>query len=258
MTTSLDIQVDEKWCEGHFPGRPILPGVSQLALVLDALAHHRGQPLVLSAIGFARLRQPVVPGDRLRLTADERPDGALRITLARQGTMVSNAELRLGPHRTGAAPAALVTTGSAIIDAPPVETLLPHQPPMRFVTCSNAESADGLTCSARIPARCALVAHGSAPAVAAIEAAAQTAALWEATRRRREGAAAPRLGYLVGLRDVTFFAQRIPAETSFFANVRLEAATLPLTHYAMQIDLGSTPVLHGTLATFLTDEAMPG
>ena len=108
------------------------------------------------------------------------------------------------------------------------------------------------------PARCALVAQGSAPAVAAIEAAAQTAALWEATRRRREGgAAAPRLGYLVGLRDVTFFAQRIPAEASFLATVRLEAATLPLAHYAMQIDLGSTPVLRGTLATFLTDETMP-
>jgi predicted hotdog family 3-hydroxylacyl-ACP dehydratase len=258
MTTSLVITVDDAWFEGHFPGRPILPGVSQLALVLDALTRHRGEPVVLNGIGFARMRQPVVPGDRLRLTADERPDGALRITLARDGTTVTNAELRLG-DRPIEAPPAVIARETTMNDVPPVETLLPHQPPMRFVTSLVTESADGLTCSARIPARCALVAHGSAPAVAAIEAAAQTAALWEATRRRREGGAtAPRLGYLVGLRDVTFFAQRIPAEASFFATVRLEAVTLPLTHYAMQIDLASTPVLCGTLATFLTDEAMPG
>lgn len=258
MKETIDITVDDAWFEGHFPGRPILPGVSQLALILDALARHRGQPVVLNRIGFARMRHPIVPGDRLKLTADDRPGGALRVTLAQEGTTVTNAELRLG-HPPTETPPPVRASGTAMSDAPPVETLLPHQPPMRFVTSLVAESAEGLTCSARIPTRCVLVAQGTAPAVAAIEAAAQTAALWEATRRRREGgAAAPRLGYLVGLRDVRFFAQRIPAEASFFATVRLEAVTLALTHYAMQIDLGSTPVLCGTLATVLTDEAMPG
>jgi predicted hotdog family 3-hydroxylacyl-ACP dehydratase len=254
---TLDIPVDDRWFEGHFPGRPILPGVSQLTLVLDALARRQGHPVVLNSIGFARMRQPVVPGEQLRLTTDERPDGALRITLACEGTVVTNAELRLG-QRPSEAPPAVLAGGAAMNDAPPVETLLPHQPPMRFVTSFIAGSADGLTCSARIPERCALVTHGRAPAVAAIEAAAQTAALWEATRRWREGGAtAPRLGYLVGLRDVTFFAQTIPAEASFSATVRLEAATLALAHYAIQIDLGPTAVLRGTLATFLTNEPMP-
>ena len=92
---------------------------------------------------------------------------------------------------------------------------------------------------------------------ASIPPAAQTAAVWEATRRRRDGGmTASRLGYLVGLRDVTFFAQRIPAEQTLRATVRLEAATLALTHYAMQIDLGSAVILRGTLATFLTDETL--
>jgi len=212
----------------------------------------------LSGITFARMRQPVVPGDRLHLITDERPNGALRITLAREGTMVSNAELRLDHHPIDVPPAVMIG-GASLNDAPPMETLLPHRPPMRFVTSVVAESTDAMTCSARIPAGCALVVQGSAPAVAAIEAAAQTAAVWEATRRRRDGGmAAPRLGYLVGLRDVTFFAQRIPAEETLRATVRLEAATLALTHYAMQIDLGSAAILRGTLATFLSDEAMRG
>ena len=284
MSTFLDITVGAAWFEGHFPGRPILPAISQLALVLDALARHRGQPVALGGIGFARMRQPVVPGDPLQLEIDERPGGALRFTLARDGAMVTNGELLPGtvtptpslrcataspsrgpgilggPCGAGEAPSDVVafdTDTNPIDDATLIESLLPHRPPMRFVTSVLAESPDGMTCSARIPAGCALVAQGSAPAVAAIEAAAQTAAVWEATRRRRAGGmTASRLGYLVGLRDVTFFAQRIPAEQTFRATVRLEAATLALTHYAMQIDLGSAVILRGTLATFLTDETL--
>lgn len=259
MSTSLDITVDAKWFEGHFPGRPILPAVSQLALALEAIARHRGQPVELGGIGFARMRQPVVPGDPLQIEIDERPGGALRFTLARQGSVVTNGELLSGEGAVVSAPSLRCATDSNAVDAAPIESLLlPHRPPMRFVMSVLGESAHGMTCSARIPAGCALVAQGSAPAVAAIEAAAQTAAVWEATRRRRAGGmAASRLGYLVGLRDVTFFAPRIPAEQTFRATVRLEAATMALTHYAMQIDLGSTLILRGTLATFLTDETMP-
>jgi predicted hotdog family 3-hydroxylacyl-ACP dehydratase len=181
----------------------------------------------------------------------------MRIALARDGTVVTNAELRLG-EPSSQAPAAILSSGTAMRDTPPVEALLPHRPPMRFVTSVISEYADGLTCSAQIPVRCPLVVNGHAPALAAIEAAAQTAALWEATRRRRAGGpTAPRLGYLVGLRDVMFFAQTMPAETSFSATIRLEAATLALAHYAIRIDLGSAVVLRGTLATFMTDETMP-
>jgi 3-hydroxymyristoyl/3-hydroxydecanoyl-(acyl carrier protein) dehydratase len=257
MTQTLDLPLDDRWFEGHFPGRPILPGVSQMALVLDALSRRQGKPVVLNGIGFARMRQPVVPGDPLQLTVDERPDNAVRVALSRNGTVVTNAELLVG-QAPGAVPPTMSAGGASMPDAPPVEGLLPHQPPMRFVTSLVSEYADGLTCSARIPFRCPLVVNGHAPALAAIEAAAQTAALWEATRRRRDGGpTAPRLGYLVGLRDVTFFAQTIPAEASFAATIRLEAATLALAHYAIRIDLGAAVVLHGTLATFLTDETMP-
>lgn len=256
MSDGFDITPDERWFEGHFPGWPILPGVSQLALVLEGLERHRGGPLALSSIVFARMRLPVVPGDRLRFTTDARPDGGLRIALTRDGAAVTNAEFRLDRPAVGAPPATTIVD-APVLDVPPMETLLPHRPPMRFVTAVLGESADGLTCAARIPTGCPLVMQGSAPALAAIEAAAQTAAVGEAIRRRREGqAGTPRLGYLVGLRDVSIFAQRIPAEATFQATVRLEAATLPLAHYAMQVTLGSETILCGTFATFLTDETM--
>jgi predicted hotdog family 3-hydroxylacyl-ACP dehydratase len=126
---------------------------------------------------------------------------------------------------------------------------------MRFVTAIVAEAPDGLTCAAQIPAACALVAAGSAPALVALEAAAQTAAAWEALRRSRATAAAsPRMGYLVAVREVEFFAERIPAERTFLASARLDATAPPLMHYAVEIALAARPILRGTVATVLADE----
>jgi len=75
VTGELDIRGDEFWCVGHFPGRPIMPGV----LIIEALAQTggiltftsrpawRGQVMFFAGIDNARFRRPVVPGDRLRL-----------------------------------------------------------------------------------------------------------------------------------------------------------------------------------------------
>lgn len=252
----IDIEIGQHWFEGHFPGRPILPGVAQLALALQALNTDRDDPVTLSGIGFARMRHAVLPGAPLQMTWGEPAGDAVRFTLSQAGTPMTQAEFHLGPTRAAPPPARVPPTADRG-DAP-VAALLPHRPPMRFVDSVVAEATEGISCIARIPGRCAMVADGSAPALAAIEAAAQAAAVWEAVRRRREGgSAAPRLGYLVGLRDVTCFAQRIEADRPFLATIRLDAATLALTHYAVRIDVDETPVLTGTLATFLTGETLP-
>ena len=142
-----------------------------------------------------------------------------------------------------------------MIGLPPIDALLAHRPPMRFVTSIVDNGETGFICAGRIPAQCALVSDGSAPALAALELAAQAAATWEALRRWREGGvAAPRVGYLVALRDVIFFAACIPAERSLTAVVRLEAAALPLAHYEVEVALDDAQVLRGTIATFLTAE----
>jgi 3-hydroxyacyl-[acyl-carrier-protein] dehydratase len=256
MTAPIDIEVDDAWFEGHFPGRPILPGVSQLALVFEALAKAQGRPLPVSGIAFARMRQPVVPGNRLQLTASMRPDGTIRFALTRAGEAVTNGELRTTPPEGKALPR--IATGGRPGERPPPDMLLPHRPPMRFITAVLDESEEHFTTEAIIPSACRLAAGPGVPAVAAIEAAAQTAALWEAVRRASaQPSSRPRVGYLVGLRDVTFHVPRIPAGVPFVVSVRFEAATPPLAHYAMQVELEGKPVLDGTLATWLTEETLP-
>jgi len=70
-----NVTVNEPYFQGHFPGRPIMPGV----LILEAMAQvggvlalksspTAGHPVVyLTGIDHAKFRKPVVPGDQLRL-----------------------------------------------------------------------------------------------------------------------------------------------------------------------------------------------
>ncbi len=252
MNATIDVPAGGACFEGHFPGRPILPGVVLLDLALQALARIRERPAPLHGIAFARLRQLVVPADRLELQARELDGAQVRIDLRRQAELVANAQLILGPPdsppTTGVGPD---PAGPPPPGVPELDALLPHRPPMRLVESVVAETAEGLVCTARVPAACALAHHGFAPALAGIEAAAQTAAVWEALRRSRSGAAGARIGYLVALRDVALYAERIPVDVPLLAAVRLEAAAPPLTHYRVEAWFDGKALLQGTIATYL-------
>lgn len=71
-----NVSFNEPFFQGHFPHRPILPGV----LILEALAQAtalltahsdeslgKGKTYYLAGIDNARFKRPVVPGDRLML-----------------------------------------------------------------------------------------------------------------------------------------------------------------------------------------------
>ena len=246
MIAPLD--VPGGYFEGHFPGRPILPAVAELALIVRALGNRP-----VCAIPFVRLRQLVGPGEKLNLAHREEDDDRVHFQLKRDGTLIANGALVFGetpPAGVDRQPDASIPP----LRVPPLDALLPHRPPMRFVTAVLNEMADGLACEARIPRACALVEEGAAPCFVTLEAAAQTAAVWEALRRSREaGGAGPRIGYLVALRAVMLFSARVPADTMLIASVRLAALALPLTHYAVEVSLSGNLLLRGTIATFLTD-----
>jgi 3-hydroxymyristoyl/3-hydroxydecanoyl-(acyl carrier protein) dehydratase len=253
VKASITLAADAPYFEGHFPGRPILPGVVELALMAEAAVRVAGRDDPVHTIPFARLRHVVVPGDRLEIAARKAAGRRVRVDLVRGETLVANAAFELGALQPGAASAPETTIVLPPPDAPPPEALLPQHPPMRFLTAIVGETPDGLICTARLPGACALAAGGSAPAFATLEAAAQAAAAWEALRRWREGGgAAPRMGYLVAVRDVVLFAREVPADTNLVASVRLTAAAPPLTHYAVEVDHGERRVLRGTIATVLT------
>jgi 3-hydroxyacyl-[acyl-carrier-protein] dehydratase len=71
-----NVTYNEPFFPGHFPGRPIMPGV----LIIEAMAQTAGvlafkslppedqkRPVYFLGIDNVRFRKPVIPGDQLRL-----------------------------------------------------------------------------------------------------------------------------------------------------------------------------------------------
>lgn len=244
MTALLEVPGPGPWFDGHFPGRPILPGVAALALIAAAL--DRGP---VRAIAHARFRSTIAPAERLALEARPLDDEYWRVALRRDAATVMGADLAFGSPAPGPASTLMLREASA---APTADALLPHCPPMRFVTAVLAMRDDGADCAASVPAACGIVQDGAVHALATLEAAAQTAAAWEALRRSRSGdKSGPRQGYLVALRDVQFHRSAIPADVPFAVSVHLDAVAMPLTHYRAEAAIDGRTVMRGLIATVL-------
>lgn len=76
VTAIKNVTINEPFFQGHFEGRPIMPGV----LIIEAMAQaggilyylssediEAGQLFYLVAVDQARFRRPVLPGDQLQL-----------------------------------------------------------------------------------------------------------------------------------------------------------------------------------------------
>jgi 3-hydroxyacyl-[acyl-carrier-protein] dehydratase len=72
-----NVTINEPFFVGHFPGKPVMPGV----LILEAMAQvggvamlypeeNRGKLAFFAGMDRVKFRRPVVPGDQLRMTAE--------------------------------------------------------------------------------------------------------------------------------------------------------------------------------------------
>ncbi len=73
LRASKNVTINEPFFEGHFPARPVMPGVlliegmAQAAgiLVIHDRPERDSQLIYLTGVENARFRRPVVPGDRV-------------------------------------------------------------------------------------------------------------------------------------------------------------------------------------------------
>lgn len=72
-----NVTMNENYFQGHFPGKPVMPGVLQVealaqtgAIAVLSLEEYRGKIVYFGGIDKLRFKQKVVPGDVLRLEVE--------------------------------------------------------------------------------------------------------------------------------------------------------------------------------------------
>lgn len=87
----FSIPADHPSLPGHFPGRPVVPGVLVLDQVVAAIEATQGPlpPLRLPQVKFVA---PLLPGEEAEVTL-EAGDGRWRFSVAKGGTLVATGEV---------------------------------------------------------------------------------------------------------------------------------------------------------------------
>ena len=83
LLAQVRVSGNSPWFSGHFPGNPILPGIAQLKMVVDAIAAFRKQNLCIQGLNRIKFKDIVRPGEVLSIqvfAADASDQYAFRIT----------------------------------------------------------------------------------------------------------------------------------------------------------------------------------
>lgn len=93
ITAIKNVTINEPFFPGHFPHRPVMPGVLQIEVLAQAAAlgcadlEGPKMDVAIAGVNNARFRKPVVPGDTLVVTAEVIKD--------RSGLLIVKCEARV-------------------------------------------------------------------------------------------------------------------------------------------------------------------
>lgn len=101
---------DSRWFDGHFPDRPVLPGIAQLSMVCEAIERHLSggkSPLRLREISRVRFKQVIGPEDPLeiKISRDRKGKDTFSFSIRINGEVACSGTVRADtaiPGDTGA------------------------------------------------------------------------------------------------------------------------------------------------------------
>lgn len=151
LTAVKAMTVNEEFFNGHFPDHPIMPGVLQIEAMkqlaeLSArpeLAGSDDEDIHIAKLEKVKFRKPVVPGDRLRITAEligETLDSRSFRTRVSIGEDIASEAVMTLKKRIVSAPAALPPAVAEFdrsaeipMDVKALKALMPHRYPFLFI-----------------------------------------------------------------------------------------------------------------------------
>ena len=99
LRTAFEAGRDDPAFDGHFPGRPILPGVALLARAMDALERATGTRASDWTLENMKFASAVGPGTRLEMEHREEAPGRVRFEIRAGARLVAAGLLARRPAR---------------------------------------------------------------------------------------------------------------------------------------------------------------
>jgi len=245
------LTIPDNACEGHFPGRPLVPGVLQLQLVAEALGANIGAQVAVGGVPRVRFRKPIVPGDVCRLEA-QRKGSTWRFRIIAERKIVTEGALEISslPHMDGSQ-----HEPAAPEDIAQAKRRLPHREPM-LLAHRVLEIGDGWGVCAGAVSQSAPFARGPlVPALAAVEVAAQSLGMIECSAESAEGP--PKIGLLVAVSNARLSAASIPVGAELRAQVQRTAWMPPMARAEALVTSADREVAACTLTTWAPDFQSP-
>ncbi|HJW01915.1 MAG TPA: hypothetical protein VJ548_01430 [Azospira sp.] len=89
------VPVDHPAFPGHFPGRPITPGVVLLDQALIFLGQVLGTPISACRLGAAKFLSPVAPGETLTFTFQPRGANGVQVDIHAGERLAASASVQV-------------------------------------------------------------------------------------------------------------------------------------------------------------------
>ncbi len=88
------------WFDGHFPGVAVLPGVAQLAIIVQILGKALGKPLRVLEVNRVRFKQVIVPAEPImvQITPKERAFRSYGFRLMKGGDLACSGFLKVAEN----------------------------------------------------------------------------------------------------------------------------------------------------------------
>lgn len=94
METEIIFSADESFFKGHFPGRPVTPGVMLIDKAVAAVERFSGKKIVLRELRKVKFSNPVLPGESVKLRIEQRSEGEAVYSFSKENVQCASGVMR--------------------------------------------------------------------------------------------------------------------------------------------------------------------